>query len=159
MASSTSSTLPEKTINLGEKHTRSSEYITDDRGHDNSDTKKQEITANGNQISPPATDSIGSHSLSARNSIAKGTEGAEKVAEETAEPSDPNVVWWDGPEDPSNPLNFSPKLKLLNIGLVSAICFVTPLASSMFAPGVPDLMKEFESKSRELGSFVVSGML
>lgn len=76
--------------------------------------------------------------------------------EVSTESSDPNVVDWDGPDDPHNPLNFKPWLKTLNVGLVSAICFVTPLASSMFVPGVPFLMEEFHSRSVELGSFVVS---
>jgi hypothetical protein len=78
-------------------------------------------------------------------------------AETTADGSeDPNIVWWDGPDDPHNPMNYSRFLKLGTIGVVSAICFVTPLASSMFAPGVPQLMLEFESSNAELAGFVVS---
>jgi multidrug resistance protein len=73
-----------------------------------------------------------------------------------AEESDDNVVWWDGPNDPQNPLNFSKWLKVSNITLISAICFVTPLGSSMFAPGVPDMMREFKSDNILLSSFVVS---
>lgn len=45
------------------------------------------------------------------------------------EPEDPNVVYWDGPDDPANPHNWSNALKVVNVGLVSGICFVTPLAS------------------------------
>jgi hypothetical protein len=83
--------------------------------------------------------------------------GIEKGGEETsAEESDDNIVFWDGDSDPSNPLNFSKPLKILNITLVSAICFVTPLGSSMFAPGVPELMEEFKNKNVLLASFVVS---
>jgi hypothetical protein len=88
-----------------------------------------------------------------------GTDGdVEKhSADVSAEESeDSNIVWWDGPDDPQNPLNFSSWLKVLNIGLVSSICFIAPLASSMFAPGVPQLMKEFNSDNVELASFVVS---
>ena len=70
--------------------------------------------------------------------------------------SDPNIVGWDGPDDPLNPLNFSSLLKILNTALVSGICFVTPLASSMFAPGVPQLMEEFKSSNVLLAGFVVS---
>jgi hypothetical protein len=66
---------------------------------------------------------------------------AEKNAGEVVADEDANVVWWDGPDDPANPLNFSKWLKVGNIMIVSALCFVTPLASSMFAPGVPDLMR------------------
>lgn len=83
---------------------------------------------------------------------------AEKVAGEgsTSESDDANIVWWDGDDDPQYPLKFSSWLKVLNIAIVSAICFVTPLASSMFASGVPQLMKEFKSDNIELASFVVS---
>lgn len=70
--------------------------------------------------------------------------------------NDENLVWWDGPDDPHNPMNFNKRLKATTIGLVSAICFVTPLASSMFAPGVPQLMAEFKSTNAELAGFVVS---
>lgn len=85
-------------------------------------------------------------------------EDVEKHSTETSteESDDRNIVWWDGPNDPQDPLNFSPWLKILNIALVAAICFVSPLASSMFAPGVPQLMDEFKSDNVELASFVVS---
>lgn len=72
------------------------------------------------------------------------------------EDEDANVVWWEGLDDPQNPLNFSTWMKALNISLVSAICFVTPLASSMFTPGVPKLMEEFGSENVLLAGFVVS---
>jgi MFS family permease len=36
------------------------------------------------------------------------------------------------------------------------VCFCRPLASSMFAPGVPEVMKEFHSTNIKLASFVVS---
>ncbi|KAH8816353.1 bicyclomycin resistance protein [Xylogone sp. PMI_703] len=75
---------------------------------------------------------------------------------ETKEIDDPNIVWWDGPDDRENPMNWGDWLKRSNIFIISAICFVTPLASSMFAPGVPQLMEEFNSTSVELASFVVS---
>ncbi|KAL4913768.1 major facilitator superfamily domain-containing protein [Aspergillus aurantiobrunneus] len=67
-----------------------------------------------------------------------------------------NTVDWDGPNDPENPVNFSGLVKLTNVGIVTALTFITPLASSMFAPGVPQLMEEFESSNTLLASFVVS---
>ncbi|KAJ4424524.1 hypothetical protein N0V82_000848 [Gnomoniopsis sp. IMI 355080] len=70
--------------------------------------------------------------------------------------SDPNIVDWDGPDDPENPVNFSARFKVLNVGIVSALTFITPLASSMFAPGVPELMAEFNSSNVLLADFVVS---
>ncbi|KAH7166299.1 major facilitator superfamily domain-containing protein [Dactylonectria macrodidyma] len=67
-----------------------------------------------------------------------------------------DIVWWDSDSDPENPYNWARWRKVLNCVLVSALTFVTPLASSMFAPGVPELMIEFESRSTELASFCVS---
>ncbi|KAK0385101.1 hypothetical protein NLU13_7579 [Sarocladium strictum] len=69
---------------------------------------------------------------------------------------DENVVWWNGPDDPQNPYNWPRWRKVLTVVLVSALTFVTPLASSMFAPGVPELLQEFETTSRELATFCVS---
>lgn len=40
-----------------------------------------------------------------------------------------NVVWWDGPDDPENPYNWPTWRKALSIGLVSAMTFISPLAS------------------------------
>ncbi|KAF9889736.1 hypothetical protein FE257_007042 [Aspergillus nanangensis] len=79
----------------------------------------------------------------------------EKNVVQTAE-VDTNIVDWDGPDDPANPVNFSRLIKFTNVGIVSALTFITPLASSMFAPGVPQLMDEFHSSSTLLAGFVVS---
>ncbi|KAF5228001.1 hypothetical protein FAUST_11390 [Fusarium austroamericanum] len=78
----------------------------------------------------------------------------EEGASQTQSESD--IVWWDGDKDRQNPYNFATWKKVLNCFLVSALTFVTPLASSMFAPGVPQLMVEFGSRSPELASFCVS---
>ena len=66
-------------------------------------------------------------------------------ADATEKDCDDNLVDWDGPDDPTNPLNFSKRVKWLNIALNSAISSLTPLASSMFAPAVPLVMTEFNS--------------
>lgn len=67
-------------------------------------------------------------------------------------------VWWNEPaeQDPENPMNWTNKKKWSNIGVMSAITFLTPLASSMFAPGVPRVMAEFHSTSNITATFVVS---
>lgn len=69
---------------------------------------------------------------------------------------DPNIVDWDGPDDPANPLNWSPSLKWGNIAILSLVTLLTPLASSMFAPGVQRVMEEFHSTSNTTATFVVS---
>jgi hypothetical protein len=70
---------------------------------------------------------------------------------------DLNEVWWDGPNDPANPRNWSTASKLGNIILISTICFIVPLSSSIFAPGIPDLMKEFgHASGGSLSNLVLS---
>jgi hypothetical protein len=64
------------------------------------------------------------------------------------EQEDPYVVWWDGPDDPTNPMNWSMKKKWGTIAVVSGITFLSPLGSSVIAPGVPLLMDEFGSSVR-----------
>ncbi|KAI1119978.1 putative MFS multidrug transporter [Nemania abortiva] len=81
---------------------------------------------------------------------------SEKADIKPALEADPNIVDWDSPDDPSNPLNFSTSFKVTNVGIISALTFVTPLASSMFAPGVPMLLEEFNSSNAVLADFVVS---
>ncbi|KAM5350585.1 hypothetical protein ACJ41O_007090 [Fusarium nematophilum] len=89
-------------------------------------------------------------------------EGEDEDAEDEDEDEDEDtgsesdIVWWESDQDPQNPYNFATWRKVLNCALVSALTFVTPLASSMFAPGVPELMVEFGSRSSELASFCVS---
>lgn len=65
-------------------------------------------------------------------------------------------VDWDGPDDPANPMNWPAWSKVVNVGLISCLTFITPLASSMFAPGVPQVMEEFHSDNELLADFIVS---
>ncbi|GKT87573.1 major facilitator superfamily protein [Colletotrichum tofieldiae] len=69
---------------------------------------------------------------------------------------DPNIVDWDGPDDPENPQNWPMKMKWLNVATISMLTFVTPLGSSMFAPGIPKIMVEFGETSATVATFVVS---
>ncbi|KAK7538610.1 major facilitator superfamily domain-containing protein, partial [Phyllosticta citribraziliensis] len=71
------------------------------------------------------------------------------------EHQDPFVVDWE-PNDPEKPLNWRDRDKWSIIGMISFMTFLTPLASSMFAPGVPDVMKEFGTTSNTMATFVVS---
>ena len=103
------------------------------------------------------------------------SEDSDKIEPETTKTeADPNIVDWDGPDDPKNPINWSEKLKWANVAVISSITFLTqvtpqvssieynkltyhsPLASSMLAPAVPEVMTEFKSTNLELASFVVS---
>ncbi|KAI0440827.1 cycloheximide resistance protein [Xylaria telfairii] len=86
--------------------------------------------------------------------IEKG-EATEQTTKDDDE-NDPNIVWWDGEDDPENPYNWTTIRKVLNTGCVSFQTFISPLASSIFAPGVPLVLAEFHSTSLEIATFVVS---
>ncbi|KAE9574152.1 Efflux pump rdc3 [Colletotrichum fructicola] len=70
--------------------------------------------------------------------------------------NDPNIVDWDGPDDPQNPQNWPASQKWMNIAVISILTLVTPLGSSMFAPGIPKIMVEFHETSSMTATFVVS---
>ncbi|PQE33478.1 hypothetical protein CJF32_00003375 [Rutstroemia sp. NJR-2017a WRK4] len=75
-----------------------------------------------------------------------------------AEPDNEFIVWWDEPEDQDreNPMNWSSTRKWVNICTISVISFLVPLASSILAPGVELVMKDFNTTSTTFATFVVS---
>ncbi|TVY81919.1 Efflux pump rdc3 [Lachnellula suecica] len=127
------------------------------RGSDEVDVEKNE-TGEKHAVNSPASSTTGKNV----------DDTASKPAFDASESS--ATVDWDGPDDPKNPMNWSSRKKWLTIALVSYITFVTqvlPLeslsgssyssfGSTIFAPGVPLLMKEFHSTNDELASFIVS---
>ncbi|KAL8689695.1 MAG: hypothetical protein Q9218_004691 [Villophora microphyllina] len=76
------------------------------------------------------------------------------IGEQT--PGEQYIVSWDGPYDPANPQNWPSWRKWTAVMIVSGITFVTPLASSMFAPAIPQVASEFHNTSDALSSFAVS---
>ncbi|BDD57688.1 hypothetical protein MAP00_003034 [Monascus purpureus] len=66
---------------------------------------------------------------------------------EKGAPADPNIVDWDGPDDPANPRNWSKAYKLSNVVLVSLAVLYTNLATTVFAPGANVMQREFGFKS------------
>jgi len=91
-----------------------------------------------------------------KNELSAESLSTAETNEDTSEPPDPNIIWWDSPTDHQNPMNWSWTKKWGTIMIVSAITFLTPIASSMFAPGIPDIMKEFHSTSSLLEGFMLS---
>ncbi|KAL3431618.1 major facilitator superfamily domain-containing protein [Aspergillus tetrazonus] len=67
-----------------------------------------------------------------------------------------DVVDWDGPDDSENPNNWSSTRKITATLTVALISILTPLGSSMVAPGTSQLMDEFHFTSDVVGAFVVS---
>ncbi|KAI4194833.1 MAG: hypothetical protein LQ350_007546 [Teloschistes chrysophthalmus] len=111
-----------------------------------------------NSTSNQSRASSNGHPETQARDVEKAGEGSLSAAqaEEKEEHQDPNIVDWDGPDDPEKPTNWPAGRKSGIVAIISFITFLTPLASSMFAPGVPDVMSEFHSTNVELASFVVS---
>lgn len=86
--------------------------------------------------------------------ITDTTEDAD-VNQRTGDPADPNLIDWDE-NDQEKAMNWPGKKVLGNIIIVSIVTFLTPLASSMCAPGVPLILEEFKSTNETIGSLIVS---
>ncbi|KAL5114673.1 hypothetical protein ACEQ8H_007406 [Pleosporales sp. CAS-2024a] len=69
---------------------------------------------------------------------------------------DNNLVGWDHQDDPANPRNLPNRRKWTILSMVAAVTFLSPLASSIFAPGIPFVNQDFHNTSQLLGSFAVS---
>jgi multidrug resistance protein len=69
---------------------------------------------------------------------------------------DNNLVGWDHQNDPTNPRNFPDRRKGFILAMVAAITFLSPMSSSIVAPGIPFVSADFKNTSALLGSFAVS---
>ncbi|EAW12445.1 MFS transporter [Aspergillus clavatus NRRL 1] len=67
-----------------------------------------------------------------------------------------HLVWWDGENDPANPLNWPPFIKWLHVAIISSGTFTIPLASSIVAPGVIQLANDFHTNDQLRETIVVS---
>jgi multidrug resistance protein len=71
-------------------------------------------------------------------------------------PKDPFLVSWDGPDDPSNPKNWSMRQKWLLTVIVSLFTLLSPTSSSMVAPALVDIDQEFGIKTQTESAMVLS---
>ncbi|OGM51169.1 MFS multidrug transporter [Aspergillus bombycis] len=69
------------------------------------------------------------------------------------------IVGWESQEDPLNPRNYPPSRKWFQLATVSIITFISPFASSVFAPGVSLAAQEFGQTSSIHSSFTVTAYL
>ncbi|MCJ1386325.1 hypothetical protein MMC17_009451 [Xylographa soralifera] len=75
---------------------------------------------------------------------------------ETEEVPDQNIVDWDSPGDLQNPLNWPAAKKWSNIAIISFLSLLTPLTSTMFAPGIPQVVRDLNATNPSLATFLVS---
>ncbi|RJE25315.1 Major Facilitator Superfamily [Aspergillus sclerotialis] len=69
---------------------------------------------------------------------------------------DPNIVDWDGDDDPAHPRNWSKFLRNLHVVLASVFTLYANLAASMFAPGSQQLASEFNITNSTVATFTVT---
>ncbi|KAH8811286.1 major facilitator superfamily domain-containing protein [Xylogone sp. PMI_703] len=69
---------------------------------------------------------------------------------------DSNIVGWDGPDDPQNPMNWPPRKKIIAIGIVSTLAFLSPLGSTITSPASGEIMATFHSTNETIEAFVTS---
>ncbi|RSM11747.1 hypothetical protein CDV31_006621 [Fusarium ambrosium] len=79
---------------------------------------------------------------------------AEKVSDELD--TNPNIVDWDGPDDPHNPLNWTSKKKVIQVVIVSLFTLNANLAATMYAPGAHELAAEFNITNSTVAALTVS---
>ncbi|MCJ1477603.1 hypothetical protein MMC13_006276 [Lambiella insularis] len=109
-----------------------------------------------------ASESVTSHTvpMSTPQAAEVGNEHAVDLENGQAEKdhveSDPERVDWESEDDPSNPLNWIGSKKWSNVLVISLMSFSTPLASSMFAPAVPQAMRDLHSNSNSAETWVIS---
>lgn len=131
-----------------------------EEGHDADEVADHSVTSHSHDEPEKTQPAAASTATDADRDVEKGDHVTTVVAGEEIKtdvaPGDPNIVFWDGPDDPQNPMNWTAGKKWANMGMCSLFTFITPLASSMFAPGVPQVLKDFSSTNQLLATFVVS---
>lgn len=76
--------------------------------------------------------------------------------QDTRQSEDPNRISWESDDDPEKPTNWRVSFRWTLIGLECASVFVLGTSSSIFAPGVPQLMEENHSDNTVLATLVVT---
>ncbi|KAH8678905.1 MFS multidrug transporter-like protein [Tricladium varicosporioides] len=69
---------------------------------------------------------------------------------------DPNLVAWDGPSDPDNPKNWTFRHKWAATLVVSSFTFISPVSSSMVAPALTAISREFNITNQVEQSLTLS---
>ncbi|PNP47245.1 hypothetical protein TGAMA5MH_01060 [Trichoderma gamsii] len=132
-----------------EKH----EYSTTLSDSDNSSTiDASERSAPGVSIS--RTVSEVRDGIANQRDLERGDDAIEKTP--TVRIDDPNVVKWTGPDDPENPKNWLLKRKWAAVFCVSCFTLISPVASSMVAPGLPQISKDLHITEEIESALVLS---
>ncbi|CAI6341636.1 unnamed protein product [Periconia digitata] len=104
----------------------------------------------------PASTAVSTHSDERTLGHAEPPSEQQQPQAQQSPELDPDLVDWDGPDDPENPQNWTKAKKWRLIAILGLVTLVTPLGSSFFAPGVPQVMADFHESSNIIASLVVS---
>ncbi|KAH8899812.1 MFS multidrug transporter [Thozetella sp. PMI_491] len=118
----------------------------------------------------PRLSSAKSTSLKATRSLPGGRPAEDQTAGESSEKDvekadssedsedvvDENLVTWDGPDDPTNPRNWSSSRKWMITFVTSCFTFISPVSSSMLSPALPAISKDLGIESSTVELMVVS---
>ncbi|KAL6791377.1 major facilitator superfamily domain-containing protein [Trichoderma sp. SZMC 28013] len=74
----------------------------------------------------------------------------------TVRPDDPNLIKWNGPDDPENPKNWTHRRKWAAVFCVSCFTLLSPVASSMVAPGLPQISSDLHITEEIESALVLS---
>ncbi|MCJ1387904.1 hypothetical protein MMC18_000747 [Xylographa bjoerkii] len=83
------------------------------------------------------------------NSAEAGSEASAVAIHEASLEKQPKVTRtvtaqdWNGPDDPENPLNWSTWKRVYHTSVPALLGFLVTLGSSVYTPGVPDIMEQF----------------
>ncbi|KAJ5753005.1 MFS transporter [Penicillium odoratum] len=69
---------------------------------------------------------------------------------------DPNLVDWDGDDDPENPRNWSTRTKWVNIVIISMLALITNMAPTMCAPGVAEIAADLHITSTVVSTLAIT---
>ncbi|KAE8312779.1 major facilitator superfamily domain-containing protein [Aspergillus transmontanensis] len=85
--------------------------------------------------------------MTTQQSNAQDLEAARSKSDGPTKQFDPDLVTWDGPDDPENPKNWPRRAKWRNTVAVSIFTFISPVSSSMVAPALSQLGADLNMQS------------
>ncbi|GKT97052.1 cycloheximide resistance protein [Colletotrichum tofieldiae] len=92
----------------------------------------------------------------AESSAVERRPDCEKIDMEGEGLRDPNIVDFDGPNDPEHPLNWSTTRKTTSIVIVSLTALLSPIGSTISAAAAADIMQHFGTTNETLGALMTT---
>ncbi|MCJ1241692.1 hypothetical protein MMC14_009698 [Varicellaria rhodocarpa] len=112
-----------------------------------STAERSKTVKDGKEVTESKDQSL--HPGDEKNAVVKDLEKGSPAGEQprTETPRDPNLVSWDGPNDPNNPKNWTRGKKWTATIIVATYAFISPLSSTMIAPALGAIAKAFDISS------------